>query len=367
MALPSGHRPQLDALRAVAVALVALQHWEDVTIAGHDPQLGFLGVGLFLVLSGYLITGILLGVNRDRLAVEPAIGVARPITAFYIRRFLRLFPAYYFFLFTTWATGIVTWDDGLGWYLAYAANVRIALGGWDIPVAHLWSLAVEEQFYLLAAPAVLGLRRPRLVAAFVAVIVIGLYPLPQTAVVPPGAFVGLVVGCLLAVVAERHPRWADRLGRVWPIMFVVWVVVYASVDTMLDESRAAHAAFRLLAFVAMAGLIWRAAVGTTGFAGRALEWRPLVWLGTISYGLYLWHTVVKDVLVYAGFDYDTAPVVFRLTVTAAATIAVATLSWRVVERPFLDLKRHHPYLRPPVAGPGRSSTKQGWPVDTGAH
>lgn len=347
MALPSGYRPQLDSLRAIAVAMVALHHWEAFRIGGRELQLGFLGVALFFVLSGYLITGILLGVDRRRRQAPEPVGIVKPIVAFYLRRFLRLFPAYYFFLFVTWVTGVLTWENGLGWYLAYAANIRIMREGWDVAVPHLWSLAVEEQFYLLAPIAVLGLKRRSLVALMVGTVAVGLYSLPMAAVVPPGAFVGLLVGCLLAVGADSDRRWPDRLGRVWPIVFAVWIAVYA----LSDESRPSYAAFRLLAFIALAGLIWKAANGYRGPIARVLEWGPVLWLGRLSYGFYLWHLVAKNVIVYAGFDYEAAPMAIRLAVVSAATTAVVALSWRIVERPFLDLKDRFPYLPPSVNSP----------------
>ncbi len=344
MALPAGYRPQLDALRTIAVALVALHHWEDLVIAGYDPQLGFLGVSLFFVLSGYLITGILIGVEGRRRELAASIGRRPVILAFYARRFLRLFPAYYFFLFTMWITGVLTWSNGLAWYLAYAANFRIVLDGWYLPVSHLWTLAVEEQFYLLAPLAVLGLGRTNFVRLAMTTVAVGLVTSPPVALVPPGAFVGLSIGCLLAVAADGNPRMPDHLGRVWPAFFAAAAAVYVSIVGLGNNDQLHFAGFTLLALMAMAGLIWRAANGYQGPVGAVLEWRPLVWLGKISYGLYLWHTFAKEIMVDLGFDYDGTALPLRLAAASVVTVAIAFLSWRIVERPFLDLKDRFPYL-----------------------
>ena len=138
---PGGpHSPQLDGLRAVAVAAVAYSHWLP------DWQFGLpfgAGVHLFFVLSGFLITRILLALRQ-----APDRGAA--IARFYARRALRLFPAFYLVLGLAWIADVPLVRDTWAWHAAYLSNVRIASEAqWLGHVSHFWSLAVEEQFYLL--------------------------------------------------------------------------------------------------------------------------------------------------------------------------------------------------------------------------
>lgn len=142
---PDAYLPQLDGLRALAAVAVVLHHnlWRDgalgeIRAAAH---LGEAGVRLFFVLSGFLITGILLRARGSNGALR----------AFYARRFLRIFPLYYLVVVAVAAMGQPLMREELGWNLAYLENFSVAArGGFPgPPVSHLWTLSVEEQFYLL--------------------------------------------------------------------------------------------------------------------------------------------------------------------------------------------------------------------------
>ena len=134
------YRPQLDGLRAVAVLAVAWSHWE------RPYQFGIpfgAGVHLFYVLSGFLITGILLEVRQQHQR-----GAA--LRTFYIRRALRIFPAFYLTLAFAWWAEVPPLRETLAWHATYLSNAQIVLTEtWPGAISHFWSLAVEEQFYLL--------------------------------------------------------------------------------------------------------------------------------------------------------------------------------------------------------------------------
>ena len=140
------HLDQLDTLRAFAVTAVLIRHFWPELQPGLD--LGARGVHLFFALSGFLITGILL---RSRALVEDSgRGSGLAIRRFYIRRFLRIFPIYYLVLAVTWALGVPDVRSGMVWHLAYGSNVLFAIQNrWPQTTSHLWSLSVEEQFYLI--------------------------------------------------------------------------------------------------------------------------------------------------------------------------------------------------------------------------
>jgi peptidoglycan/LPS O-acetylase OafA/YrhL len=130
--------PELDSLRAFAVLAVVWSHSSNINIGIS----GFQGVLLFFVISGFLITGILLNARAAEASPWSV------LYAFYARRFLRIFPIYYAVLFVALAVGFPSVRDAIGWHLAYLSNWYFAYQGFD-KVSHLWSLAVEEQFYLV--------------------------------------------------------------------------------------------------------------------------------------------------------------------------------------------------------------------------
>lgn len=144
------YMPQLDGLRAIAVGAVMLHHF--LPLARFVPYdfitLGDLGVRLFFVLSGFLITGILLRCKSD--VANLGAHSRHPLRMFYVRRFLRIFPVYYLALGFAALLNLPTVRDSLPWHAAYLSNVFFARSGqFNGPLSHFWSLAVEEQFYFI--------------------------------------------------------------------------------------------------------------------------------------------------------------------------------------------------------------------------
>lgn len=163
MAKSDAYFPQLDALRFFAVAGVAWSHWLPESTFGLPVQTG---VQLFFVLSGFLITGILLDLKPASLTPTAD---SRPhlLRIFYLRRVIRIFPLFYLtVLFAAWFNISHTRTDYL-WHLSYLSNTYfIQMQGWPRGIAHFWSLAVEEQFYLFWPLLVLYLRTDRLPLVF---------------------------------------------------------------------------------------------------------------------------------------------------------------------------------------------------------
>jgi peptidoglycan/LPS O-acetylase OafA/YrhL len=201
------YMPQLDGLRALAVALVAYSHWIPLkyqTFFGF----GIAGVQLFFVLSGFLITGILL---RCRELPERR----NALRSFYARRFLRIFPLYYATLAACYVLGVNSARSSIFWHLAYLSNFYFFnLGGWEGPLSHFWSLAVEEQFYLIWPAIVLFVPQRYLAASIVGLWLSGVASravlpalLPETRLIialPNMNFDALGLGAILAG-AELHP------------------------------------------------------------------------------------------------------------------------------------------------------------------
>jgi peptidoglycan/LPS O-acetylase OafA/YrhL len=315
-----GHRPSLDALRGIAVLMV---------LTGHTllPEgLGGAGVALFFVLSGYLITALLIGEYR-------AIGRIR-LRAFYLRRVRRLLPAL-FLLLLVLGLRAALFGDFLAW-LPDAVAVASYTGNWvwaagaSLPgLGHTWSLAIEEQFYALWPLALivllpLGLRRlgvatGLLIALSVLLAALTLDNYRLAAVGSHSRANELLIGCLVAIACAN--RGADVRVPTWLAAgaAVVFVAVF-----LIDFWQVAI----LVAWIP-AGLI------VAWFAARpeALAWWPLTATGRISYGLYLFHFP----LAFGPLNYlDGLATVPRGIAIIVVSYALACASWFLLERRFLS-------------------------------
>jgi peptidoglycan/LPS O-acetylase OafA/YrhL len=345
------YRPELDGIRAFAVLAVIAFH------AGLKPATGgWLGVDIFFVLSGFLITTVLLrehdGTGRVRLR------------AFWIRRLLRLYPALLAML-VLGAFFFPTLGDGgtfVGYLRSAAAsglyveNLFWGLGGNELGrLGHTWSLAVEMQFYLvwpLLLASLLG-RRARMVPWLVGGIVLSyvlfvVQSAPEAARFPQAYYLPwtrafeLLLGALVAVVLSSRPvrdagaavtrRWTG-----WAIGVAFGVVLLAAwTDSIYVDQRAIIWESPAAAVLTVALLLHLDRVRTTG-VGALLAWRPLVWVGKVSYAAYLFHYPVIAVLL------DRTDLVSKavLAIALPVTLGLAALSWHFVERPALRLKRRY--------------------------
>jgi peptidoglycan/LPS O-acetylase OafA/YrhL len=317
-----GYRPELDGLRGIAIALVVFTH---LYLPGTDA-FGWIGVEIFFVLSGFLITSILVAEHDATGGID--------LREFYVRRIRRLAPALLVLIAIVTAFQIgVAHEEGLkkaGWVLAYMANWQLAGGGYLAGLAHTWSLAIEEQFYLLWPVAlVVALRVGGRRAAFGLAVATAAASLAWRV----GLFLwtgdqhrayfgtdtrldALMVGCALALLAPLAPRWAPQ-GRT--LAAAIAVIGAMCVVPVWD-----HTAFMLS--VGLGAVI--VATGTLLFAqGGPLTFGPLVGLGKLSYSLYLWHYPVM----YGAKQLFGGSVPLW---TIPLALALAWLSYRFVERPF---------------------------------
>jgi peptidoglycan/LPS O-acetylase OafA/YrhL len=351
-----GYMPQLDALRALAVAAVAWSHW-----APHELHGGVLwgpyGVKLFFVLSGFLITSILLDCRQ---AGQDSPGDAwLALRSFYVRRFLRLMPLYYATLLFAALCNVKPVRETLVWTLSYTANLYfLQRGSWHGVISHFWSLAVEEQSYLVwpllimflparwLKPAVIG----TVVASAGAWLVLALLNVrsPVMMTLPVLCCDALGLGALLALIDESTIR--DRLAAIaLRVGLPCWLAAEA-----LSRFGVNHPLLFWLqqesVLLVFLWLIQRAAIGFAGPVGKVLEIRALVGLGTISYGLYILHNFAPQMLgpLVRMLDlprWASRGLPNRILLMSLLTIAVAWVSWQVMEQPIQRWKRFFPYRR----------------------
>jgi peptidoglycan/LPS O-acetylase OafA/YrhL len=356
------HVAELDGLRGFAALAVLVQH--SAPISGIN--IGMVGVKLFFVLSGFLITGILL---RGRAARAYGVSTRTSATIYFLRRGLRILPLYLFALAVGVLCRFPDLADALPWHLTFSGNVLVARDG-DFddgapPFAHFWSLAVEEQFYLVWPFVVLLAPRGWLIIVVAATVVIG--PVSRAAIFLLGfgplaakvttfsCFDSLGMGALVAGLLTVGPAWAKR----WFLSARMGIVVTFPVVAMLvgaaitGRGYLVRLVFEDSAFsVLFAWVVGRTAVGSIGPVGRVLRAGPLAYVGKISYGVYVYQGIVPAVLgVTLGWslpEYGTPDLLFALP---AVTIPVAMASWHLMEKPLNDLKRYVPYPARPVENP----------------
>jgi len=347
----STYLPALDGLRGLAVLSVLLYHG-GVSAAGG----GFLGVDAFFVLSGFLITGLLLG-EADRS------GRIRLI-AFWGRRARRLLPALLVVVFAVicwahvWASGeargslrgdvLATLGYVANWHFVAAGGDYFARTGPPSPLQHTWSLAIEEQFYLLWPLAVMlavRARRPLVRLRLVALGGVVISTVLMALLAPHNmnrAYYGtdtraqaLLVGAALATVlplsGSTRPLArgvAARLTSVGAIGALGWLLL---IHTASGASPGFYRGGFLLAAVCVGALLTAAVRYPAGPLARALSWEPLRLLGVISYGLYLVHWPLFLALSSSSTGTTGATL---LAIRLAATGVVALMSYRLIELPF---------------------------------
>ena len=355
----AGHFAPLDSVRAFAVTGVVLSHsipgdwWVMVVSPGGT------GVWVFFVLSGFLITRILI---RERDAAESSgQSKAQALRRFYARRALRILPLFYTVLLVLVVLIPDEIRDSLPWHVVYAGNYYNARQGeWPGPASHFWSLAVEEQFYLVWPFVVLFVSSTMLPRIIMLGVLAGpvsrglAFLITRNDVVPyvltTSCLDGLGAGALLAHLHSTAGGFAEVRSVVGRRIALAGIVLYSAImlvargaDLLLIDIVGSNLAISLFAFGVIHAIVARDAP-----ASRLLSWRPLTYLGGISYGIYAWHYTLRS-----GFDAlqrlagstrrFPAPGWWCFAVTMALAVTIASTSWYGFERPLNGLKARFPY------------------------
>jgi len=380
-----GHFPALDGVRGLAILLVVVLHFRDFTtraVTAGDrlfmsfASAGWIGVDLFFVLSGFLITGILLDAR----------GAPHYFKNFYMRRALRIFPLYYAVL-AVYVLGLPLIERGgspelqellsqQGWYWAYLTNVHAARHvGAAAPygLGHFWSLAIEEQFYLVWPMVVYFTPVRWLQRVCVALIACGIALRAALSVggahpmvaylLTPTHMGGLLMGAYLAV-EIRKPKGRALVAASWkPIAAIGGVCLLFLIEQMGQlrwEPRIGN-----LASFSVLGLFFAAVVGGAVVApkesplSRVLANPVLRSFGKYSYAIYVFHNLLAYWMHRAGFGVADLPTVggshlparlLYILLGTTLSYAVAVASWHLLEKRFLALKDRFPYAAPRAAG-----------------
>lgn len=350
----SGHIPALDGLRGLAILAVFFHHYGAGGIASHSLAvrwiavlcgLGWSGVDLFFVLSGFLITGILYDTQQDP-------GYYR---RFYARRALRIFPIYYLFaLIVLLIVPFHVWHLGDILFLVYlgypAALIWPALVNLPIRITHLWSLAVEEQFYVLWPWLIRRIGKPfdilRLCAAAAVVSIVIRIMFPGWAYASlPCRMDDLALGGAIAILFRIGLR--NRLQQLALPVFSASVVVVILIciyrhTTSHDDHVVCTAGFTIIALAYGALLILAQGPFSGLFSTQLLRT-----FGKYSYGMYLYHFPLTAAFEHAKHFFGRSPLgsLMYVGTCLAANLVIAAISFHVFEQPILHLKKRFEYAR----------------------
>lgn len=342
------YAPELDGLRFVAALLVFIHHAPEIWPFGFIKSYGWVGVDLFLTISAFLITRLIL--------IEHDITGSFNIRAFFIRRALRIWPLFlsYVSFISMYAViaGSVEWQVVLAWWLSHISftnNIVTAIHGYS-PVlfsAHLWTISLEEQAYIIIPillMAFISCGRNKKLAALVCVGLISILLISRVALVilnTPHPFIwvsplradAFIIGSLGAILFAAQPK--GSLG-----MLVLGVVLMFSLAFFKNIDINGPGQIFGYTLVALGCLLIVLGVQARNFVNHLLSCRVARFLGKVSYGIYVFHLAAIGIAGKFGFD---AALTFYLGL--ALTIVLASVSYFILERPFLILKERYAKVR----------------------
>lgn len=354
------HIPALDGVRGLAVLIVVMLHYLGgaqnhnpfVRAFGYTLRAGWSGVSLFFVLSGFLITGILWDTRHQSLK------------RFFLRRTVRIFPLYYFALMLVAISLLIVkagWHQWHDWliFLAYGRNIQpllynLGIGG-PLHVDHFWSLACEEQFYIVWPFLIRrcrNLHQAKWLAAGMIVVSFAMrwmvlyggwsgmaeFTLSRAGELAVGAFLALVIR-----ESGESPQWLKRLA--WPVFLTAFAVFFAIAWTHRDPRLSVPAIYLwgIVAISMMYGAMLVLALESKPVK-RLFELRFLRYLGTISYGVYVYHILFIKQFRWAGAKItgqsanQPKAILVTFVIAVLGTWIVSALSFRYFESPILKLK-----------------------------
>lgn len=345
--------PQLDSLRALAVLFVLFEHWIPDGSSYKVLPFGMIGVTVFFVLSGFLITDILL--NSRKIAAVKNKSIFHSLKQFYIRRTLRIFPVYYITLLILIILNFQNVREIYVWFLTYTSNIYFfSVQKWAGSLSHLWTLAVEEQFYIFWPFLIFFIPERFLSKSVYAIISFGVLfravmfllsdksevAVNFTSILTPSCLDAFGLGALLSFLRLRNNNF-QFTGRKSFYFFTSCFILIPVMITM-NENIFTASLFKFVVSAMSLLLISRMSTGFSGILKPVFENKILVYLGKISYGLYLFHNFIPSLYAYFKFP-EPQNTIQKFLIYSALLTVVASVSWFVLERPVNNLKRKFAY------------------------
>lgn len=336
------YAPQLDGLRFCAALLVLFNHGPRVPGLGFFKDYGGLGVDLFLAISAFLITRLLV-LEHERT------GDIR-LKSFYIRRALRIWPLYFTYVaaacLLTLLLGRLPWDQVIGWWLSHLSlshNLLTAFKGWDgqpLFTNHLWTISLEEQAYLVI-PVLVTLavgRNPawllRIAIGILCALIVARLAFTLIRVPFPAIWVLPLRGDAFLFGGLAGLLWGKF--RAGPWMLPVGVALFATASFFPPADH--PSLFQVFGYTFVALGCALIVVGAVSLEGGFLASRPMRYLGKTSYGFYVFHLLALDLAIGRVRDLG-ANEVWAVPLAALIAVIMAGMSYRWLETPFLRLKR----------------------------
>lgn len=328
--------PQLDGIRAFAIVFVIISHWfTPFTSSGYIPY-GELGVMLFFVLSGFLITSILLRYKNEIDAGKASISFY--LKKFFSRRVLRIFPIYYLTICIILLVNPALFEGAAWWHCLYLSNIYFVLikHGWQQPISHWWTLSVEEQFYLVWPFLILFVNRKYLTLCIALVIIIG--PVFRQFVpihtymykyLTPSCFDALGLGALLALHYNTIAHYLTKQKTYVLLVLLMMIVIFFTKFTFSFSNATDRFFMSLFSFL----LIFKASQGSAGIFKLLLANPVVMYIGKISYGLYLYHKLLPLI------SLNNYPVFYAQLLRILILLIIASASYFIIEKPIMRFKR----------------------------
>ena len=358
------HIKGLDTLRAFAILFVIIEHWGP-EFYGNHPILAFLqkyflpngnfGVDLFFVLSGFLITSILLNAKADNHGVNRLLIIKN----FIVRRALRIFPVYYLMLIFLLLIHYKGVQEDIWYLVTYTSNIQFYRNGAWGAIPHTWSLAVEEQFYLFWPWIILFVKEKYLKYVFILSITTSVISCFITAtILHLGGYQILVYHCIgcfgmggYYAYARMNDKRCRKFEKAFFPIFIICLFIYFYWKGPHDRSTTFF--FRIVDGVIALQIIIAVIRNKREWVRKyVLENKAFNFIGRISYGIYLYHLVLRPIydgftgrltLRHPGLPSIISEYFFSYAVKLILLILVSWLSYRFIEKPIISLKKQFKY------------------------
>ena len=364
---------QLDGLRCIAVMAVLICHWITIKAVEVIP-LGSMGVNLFFVLSGFLITRILLvnkGINELNKTSH-----FKSLKQFYIRRSIRIFPIYFITIFVLFLINFDAVRSNIVWLVTYTLNIKFSLPNvWETnelgSLVHLWSLCVEEQFYILFPFIIFFIPQRKIKTSIYLLILIGVlsrfllwqFHAPKNSIyaLSPCCTDAFGIGALLAYyLLYETEKLKAILSKNYLFIIAIFVFIISLIYShfCIDKYGECRTVLeRFLFCVCCFWIVGKASINSySGLFKKFLENRIIVYLGKISYGLYIYHHFIEPMMwqylqtIYFNTRFNFIRInlihnnmFLKAFVFFTVSFIIATISWRFIEKPINQLKEKYNY------------------------